>query len=232
MQISHRIISQLNFQHLRTFQILARLENFSRTGDQVGLSQSAVSRHISALEEALGLRLFERIGRRAILTSAGRILRERIETLMREADALPNILKDLAEGIQGDLRIGACITAANAILPQALGLYRHQYPHIGLSLQPGNSSDIIECLRRGEIDLAFVASDRLPSDVKTLAEIADDLILFASPDHPISIKRNIEANDLADCDFIQREAPSDTHSMVTRWLEAKGIQLRNLMDVW
>src|SRR5512136_945566 len=140
MQISHRTISQLNFQHLRTFLTLARLENFSRTGEQVGLSQSAVSRHISALEDSLGVRLFERIGRRAILTPAGRILRARMETLMREADALPRILNDLSEGIQGDLRIGACITAANAVLPQVLGLYRQKYPNVGLLLQPGNSA--------------------------------------------------------------------------------------------
>jgi DNA-binding transcriptional LysR family regulator len=232
MQISHRIISQLNFQHLRTFLALARLENFSRTGEQVSLSQSAVSRHISALEESLGIQLFERIGRRATLTSAGKILRARIETLMREADALPRILKDLAEGMQGELRIGACITAANAILPQVLGLYRKKFPHVGLALQPGSSTDIAESLRRGEIDLAFVALDRLPSGVTALAEIPDDLVLFAAPNHPISLKRMVKAEDLSDCDFIQREAPSDTHSIVTRWLGAKSIELRNLMDVW
>lgn len=110
MQISHRTLLQLNFQHLRTFLTLAHVENFSRAGEQVGLSQSAVSRHIRALEDSLGLRLFERIGRRAVLTSAGRILRARMETLMREADTLPRVLKDLSEGIQGDIRIGACIT--------------------------------------------------------------------------------------------------------------------------
>jgi DNA-binding transcriptional LysR family regulator len=232
MQISHRTISQLNFQHLRTFLALARLENFSRTGEQVGLSQSAVSRHISALEEALGIQLFERMGRRATLTSAGRILRARIETLMREADALPRILKDLAEGVQGDLRVGACITAANAILPQVLGLYRKKFPHVGLALQPGSSADIAESLQRGEIDLAFVASDRLSPLVTTLAEIPDDLVLFAAPDHPVSLKRTIHVKDLSRWDFIQREAPSDTHSMVTHWLRAKEIELRNLMDVW
>lgn len=84
--------------HLRTFLALARLENFSRAGEQIGLSQSGVSRRIRLLEESLGLRLFERIGRRAILTSAGRTLRARLETLMREAETLPRLLRDLAEG--------------------------------------------------------------------------------------------------------------------------------------
>jgi len=232
MHISHRTLYQLNFQHLRSFLTLARLENFSRTGEQVGLSQSAVSRHIRALEDSLGMRLFERIGRRAVLTSAGRILRTRLGTLMREADTLSRVLKDLSEGIQGDLRIGACITAANALLPQVLGLYRQKYPDVGLALQPGNSADIVENLRRGEIDFAFVALDRLPSDVTVLAEIPDDLVLFAAPNHQLSLRHELKPRDLSDCDFIQRETPSDTHAMVTGWLEAEGIEVRNLMDVW
>jgi len=231
MRISHRTLLQFNFQHLRTFLTLAHVENFSRAGEQVGLSQSAVSRHIRALEDSLGLRLFERIGRRAVLTSAGRILRARMETLMREADTLPRVLKDLSEGIQGDIRIGACITA-NALLPQVLGLYRQKHPDVGLALQPGNSAGIVENLRRGEIDIAFVASDRLPSDVTVLAEIPDELVLFAAPTHQMSLRRGLKPKDLSDCDFIQRETSSDTHAMASRWLEAEGIEVRNLMDVW
>ena len=232
MQISHRTISQLNFQHLRTFLTLARVESFSRTGEQVGLSQSAVSRHIGALEEALGMRLFERIGRRAMLTSAGRTLRTLVEMLMREVDMLPRVLKDLSEGIQGDLRIGACITAANAILPQPLGLYRHKYPHVGLILEPGSSADIIENLQRGAIDIGFVASDRLPPDVAAFAEIEDDLVLFSAPNHKMALRRTLKPEEISNCDFIQREPSSDTHMMVMSWFRAESMSLRCLMDVW
>jgi DNA-binding transcriptional LysR family regulator len=142
------------------------------------------------------------------------------------------MLKDLAEGIHGDLRIGACITAANAILPRPLGLYRHKYPHVGLVLEPGNSPDIIESLQRGEIDIAFVASDRLPADIASLAEIPDELVLFAAPNHRMALKRTLKPEDLSSCDFIQREASSDTHGMVMRWLAAESVEIRTLMDVW
>lgn len=232
MQNPHSGFLQVNLQHLRTFLTLARLENFSRTGEQVGLSQSAVSRHIGALEESLGMRLFERVGKRAVLTSAGRVLRARLETLVREADTLPRVLKDLSDGIQGDLRVGACITAANALLPQVLGLYRQNYPDVGLALQPGNSADIIESLRRSESDIAFVASDQLPADVTALAEIPDELVLFAAPNHLMSSKRGLKSEDLAGCDFIRREPPSDTHAAVTHWFAREGVEVRNLMDIW
>ncbi len=79
MHSLHKQPLDLQFEHLRTFLALADSGSFSRTGDQIGLSQSAVSRHIRALESALGLRLFERMGRRAVLTSAGNVLRTRLE---------------------------------------------------------------------------------------------------------------------------------------------------------
>lgn len=232
MQNSHRSALPLNLQHLRTFQALAQLESFSRAGEQVCLSQSAVSRHIGALEDSLGLRLFERVGRRAVLTSAGRVLRTRLDALMREADTLPRVVKDLSEGVQGDIRIGACITAANALLAPLLGLYRRKYPEVGLGLQPGSSVGILESLRRGEIDLAFVTSDRLPPEATTLAEIPDELVLIAAPNHKLCFRRGLKPRDLSGCDFIQREAASDTRAVVAHWFEAEGIQARNLMGVW
>lgn len=231
MSVGHSGLPSFEFAHLRTFLALARLANFSRAADEMRLSQSGVSRRIRLLEESLGLRLFERIGRRAVLTSAGRTLCTRLGTLMREAETLPRLLDDLAEGVRGELRVGASITAANALLPPVLGLYRQQYPDVELALQPGGSTSILDTLRRGELDLAFVALEALPSDFMVLGEIPDKVLLFAAPDHPLSRKR-ATAEALQGADFIHREASSETRQLVTRWLETKRIQVRTLMDVW
>src|SRR3979490_1588989 len=117
MQPMNSNLPDIDFRYLRTFLALAQFGNFSETGRRVGLSQPAVSRHVRAVEDALCVRLFERLGRRAVLTSAGEALRARLEVLMREADSLPRVIRDVAEGVRGDVRIGATITAANAILP-------------------------------------------------------------------------------------------------------------------
>ena len=223
--------TSFEFSHLRTFLALARLENFSRAGEEMRLSQSGISRRIRLLEESLGLRLFERIGRRAVLTSAGRTLRVRLEILMREAETLPRVLSDLAEGVQGELRIGASITAANALLPPLLGLYRQRYPNVELALQPGGSSHVLEALRRGELDVAFVTVEAPPPDLTILGEIPDGIVLIGAPDY-LLCRRRAKATDLQACDFIHREASSHTRQLVTRWLETKGLQVRTLMDVW
>jgi DNA-binding transcriptional LysR family regulator len=119
MQLVNDHLPDIDFKYLRTFLALAQFGNFSETGRQVGLSQPAVSRHVRAVEDALGLRLFERLGRRAVLTSAGEALRTRLATLMREAESLPRVIRDLADGVHGgranrrDDHSGQRDTAAN-----------------------------------------------------------------------------------------------------------------------
>lgn len=231
MHNQHRnLLPYIDFQHIRTFLALAQFGNFSQTGQQVGLSQSAVSRHIRALEDSLGLRLFQRLGRRAVLTSAGRTLRARLETLMREAESLPRLLKDLAEGVQGEVRIGASITAANAILPPLLGDYRRRYPAVELALHPGNSAGVLEALLRSQVDLAVVGSDTLPSKATILAEVPDEVLLVAPRAHPLAGRR-VKSSALVGCDFIQRESASDTRALVAHRFQAEGVQLRNIMEV-
>ena len=220
----------LDFRHLRTFLTLARLGNFSQTGREVALSQSAVSRHIRALEETLGLRLFQRLGRRAILTSAGQTLRTRLATLMREVESVPRVIRDLAEGVRGDIRIGASITAAHAILPPLFGAYRRRYPDVALALQPGNSAEVLATLTRGEIDLAFVGSDALPPRTSVVAEIADQILFIAPRTHPLAGRR-LRSADLAGCNFIHRDASSDTRALVDRWLQAERVRPQTVMEV-
>src|ERR1700747_213632 len=229
MQKMHRNLPDIEFRHLRTFLALAQVANFSETGRQLGLSQSAVSRHIRSLEEMLGVRLFERLGRRAVLTSAGRALRTRLQTLMREAESLPRAIRDLAQGVRGDLRIGASVTASNAIVPPVLGAYRRQYPNVELALQPSNNARLLETLGSGEIDLAFVGCEA-PPGVSVLAEIPDEVVLIASRAHPFAWRR-IRQEDLRGCDFIHRDAGSDTRAVVAQWFQAEGVQPRTLMEV-
>jgi DNA-binding transcriptional LysR family regulator len=231
MQNPNRSVPDIEFRYLRTFLALAQFGNFSETGRRAGLSQPAVSRHIRAVEDALGVRLFERLGRRAVLTSAGLALRTRLESLMREAEALPPLIRDLAEGVHGAVRIGATITAANAVLPPLLGEYRRRYPGVELTLQPGSSARVLESLTRGEIDLALVGSSTPPGRVTVLAEIPDEVVLVVAPEHVLAGRR-VKSGDLQGCEFIQREPASDTRMLVAAWFQAEGVEARNVMDVW
>jgi len=228
-QHSNRL-PDIDFRHLRTFFALAQIGNFSAAGRTLGLSQPAVSRQIGTLEYALGVRLFERLGRRAVLTFAGNALRKRLERLMREAESLPRLIADLTEGVRGELRIGSSTTPANAIVPALLGTYRRRYPQVRLTLETSNSNRILESLERGAIDLAFVGADFLPEPVSVMAGIPDELFLIASSKHAFARGR-ISVDDLRTCDFIHRDAGSHTRALVDQWFHAQHVRPRTVMEV-
>jgi DNA-binding transcriptional LysR family regulator len=215
---------------VRTFLALVEIGNFSAAGGALGLSQSAVSRQIGALEEALGVRLFERLGRRAVLTSAGVVLRARLERLVREAESLPRLIADLDTGLRGELRIGASTTPANTVVPQLLSAYHRRYPRVTLTFQIAGGGRIVENLERGAIDIGFFGAEALPPSVSVVAEIADQLIFIAAPAHPLARKR-LTPKDLESCDFIQRDPGSHTRSMVEQWLQAQHARPRTILDV-
>ena len=231
MQKPNSTFPDIDLRYLRTFLALAQVGSFSETGRRIGLSQPAVSRHVRAVEDALGLQLVDRRGRRAVLTPAGQILRERLATLMREAESLPRVIGDLADGVQGDVRIGATITAANAILPALLGEYRRTYPNVRLALQPGSSASALESLGRGDIDLALIGSATIPTQASLVAEIPDQVLLVVAPEHPLAGRR-VTAAALNGCDFIRREPASDVRALAATWFESEGVKPRNIMDVW
>lgn len=231
MQDQHsNVLANVDFRHLRTFRALAQISNFSAAGRLLGLSQSAVSRQIGALEQALGVRLFERLGRRAVLTFAGNALRMRLERLMREAESLPRLLADLTEGVHGELRIGASTTAANTIVPTLLAAYHRRYPQVRLALETNNSVRVLESLERGAIDVGFLGVDMLPEPISLLAELPDELILIASPRHPFA-RRRLSSDDLKNCDFIQRDVGSHTRTLVDHWFDAQRVRPRTVMEV-
>jgi DNA-binding transcriptional LysR family regulator len=129
------------------------------------------------------------------------------------------------------VRIGATITAANAILPPILGEYRRRYPDVELALQPGSSARVLDVLARGEIDLAVIGSDTWPPQAAVLAEIPDDIVLVAARDHALAGRR-VKPADLQGCEFIQREPASDTRALVTKWFQSQQVEVRTVMDMW
>lgn len=231
MQIMHNTkLPDIDFRHLRAFLALAQIGNFSATARTLAVSQSAVSRQILALEAALGVRLFERLGRRAVLTFAGNALRARLERLVREAESLPRLIADLSEGVRGELRIGAATTPANTIVPALLIAYRRRYPEVRLALEINNSERLLESLQRGVIDVAFVAAKTVPPAILLLAETPDELVLIASPSNPLT-HRPLKPEDLCDCEFIERLSGAHTRTVVEQWFQSQRVQPRSRMEV-
>jgi LysR family transcriptional regulator, cyn operon transcriptional activator len=151
-----RPVHDMDLRQLRAFVAIVDTGGFARAAGRVNLSQPALSRQIHALEADLGIRLFDRIGRRVQLTPEGEDLLRHSRRLLTEADSLGERARALRGGRAGLLRVGATPQAIETVLAGFLPRYRRRHPGVEIHLVEDGGARLPERLERGEVNLAMI----------------------------------------------------------------------------
>ncbi|WP_030394796.1 LysR family transcriptional regulator [Kitasatospora purpeofusca] len=218
---------------LDVFRTTARLGSFTAAGEQLGFTQSAISRQIATLEAEFGVQLFDRLARGVRLTEHGRMLLPHAEALLDRLDGTRRDLAALTGLGLGRLRIGAFDSANAALVPAALAAFGTAHPGIGISLAEGLSAQLLDRLRDGAIDLAVVAAypghpyDTELFDLRPLAE--DPVLVALPPDHPLAGRERLRLVELADEPWIA--ASSRAESTLLAACVRSGFQPRIAYEV-
>lgn len=141
--------------HLFTFLVVVEAGSFTRAAQQLDYAQSSVTAQIQALEAEIGLPLFDRIGRRIVLTDAGRRLLPFAQEISKIHEMAKNALRPEAD-MAGSLKIGAPESLAAFRLPEVIRHYRQRYPQVQIVLKPGQCWELRDLVRSGELDVAFL----------------------------------------------------------------------------
>ena len=142
--------------HLETFCKVAELESFSRAGEAVYLTQPTVSGHIASLEQSVGLKLFDRLGRRVALTNGGRIFYRYAKEILKLRDEAHNALSEFSHLIKGRITIGGSTIPGEYFLPRVMGGFHKAVPGITISLIIADSQEIVDLLIAGGIEVGVV----------------------------------------------------------------------------
>jgi LysR family cyn operon transcriptional activator len=185
----------MDLRTLRHFTTLAELLSFSAAAEQLGLSQPAVSRQIQLMEAELNLKLFDRVGRKVFLTSAGRELLDHGYEIQRGLDSLVSRAADLASGKQGVLRIGATPQTLESLISVILPRFQRKHPEVQISLVEDGSANLAQAVARGSIDLAVGALDR---ERGLLSRPLFPLVVLAAvpEDHRLSKRAFVEMSEI------------------------------------
>ena len=215
---------------LRTFQAVVDCGTYARAAEALGYTQSTVTVHIKQLERDLGLHLFERIGRRMVLTEKGAEALAQAADVIAAADRLEALGADGGE-LSGTLRVDIAESLLCHAMNKVLAEFRERAPGVRLRLRDGSLAQISETLARGECDLGVVyAVDWAPEDI-ALEQIATVSTV------PV-IASGIEAPDLrteggtVTAPFIIDEPDSVFRIGFERCLAARRIQLADTMELW
>ncbi|MDC6180216.1 LysR family transcriptional regulator [Ralstonia solanacearum] len=195
---------------LKSFFMVARLGSITLAAKQLGLSQPTVTSQIRALEEAYGVELFYRGGRRLALSDAGVRLMPLVDQLVHQETEIDFFLRNSGDMGSGHLRIGA--TAPYYVL-DLLDRFCRAYPGIDVSIEAGNSVQMLDALQEYRVDVA--SSSHRVEDARFLRiELArDPLVLVVHRDHPLAQRGRVPVAVLAQCRLLVREVGSTTRAM-------------------
>jgi DNA-binding transcriptional LysR family regulator len=203
----------MTLEQLRVFVAVACMEHFTRAAERLGISQSAASAAIAALESRYNMLLFDRSRRRVELTPAGSALLLEAQEILARVDLTTRRLEDLANLRVGRVAVAASLTVANYWLPSHLVALRQHYPGIAVDVWCGASSEVERRIARGEADIGII--ERQPSDdtftVQTL--IADEIVAVVGLKHDWFGRERVDWHELPRTSWIMRERGSDTRAL-------------------
>ncbi len=183
---------------LRAFITVAELSSFSKAADLLHLTQPAVSKRISALENQLGQRLFDRIGHSVLLTPAGHTLLPRATRLLLDLDDVALALRNLSGRVEGTLRIATSHHIGLRRLPEVLREYTRRFPDVTLEFDFVDSELAYAQVESGERELAVVTLPQATqATISALPLWAETLVPAASSKHPLSQLKRCQQSDLA-----------------------------------
>lgn len=222
----------MNLNQLRVFHTVAAVLSFTRASRELHLTQPGISKHIRELEEQYGTRLFERLGRRVALTQAGEILFRATGEVFHLIDDARQRIGDLNGLGGGRLDIGASMTIATHVLPDALVRFGQRYPAVRIEVAAGFSNHIVEQVLKGTLEAGFVGYCAPDPRLTIRPFMTDRLALVVSPRHPWAARRSpVKLAELVAQPFLLSSQGSGTWRRVETLLERKGITLTSTLKL-
>lgn len=223
-------MKQATLHQLKVFEAVARHNSFTRAAEELFLTQPTVSMQVKQLTKAVGMPLFDQVGKRLSLTQAGEELLKTCHELFEKLDQFEMTVADLKGLKQGRLRV-AVITTAKYFVPRLLGPFCERYPGIDISLQVTNHEHILNRLSENLDDL-YVMS-QLPENMEIACHriLENPLVVVAQADHPLAQEKNISLERVAAEPFIMREPGSGTRKAAQNIFDEHKLILKVRLDL-
>ena len=221
-------MAQLENFRLKVFRTAAEHLNFRKAAEELFLTQPAVTLQIKALEDDLGVRLFDRTAGRVALTPQGALLlvyAKKISGLVREAE---QELGTEDGSFAGELFLGISTTIAQYVLPRLIGAFRDENPRVQLSLHSGNTGEIVDLLLRGEVSIGLIEGPARDRGIHVEPFMQDEMVLITPPD---SESDHLSGQELLSSNLLMREQGSGSRRVVETALAKAGFRLKAFKSV-
>src|ERR1700678_471512 len=203
---NHKYNNGMELRQIRSFLSIAETLHFGRTAEMIHLSQPALSLQIRALEEEVGVRLFERNRRKTTLTAAGVAFRDDATAALSQLEQATRRARLAASGKLGLLRIGFVSTAGSQIVPNLVRQFRKSNPEVEFSLRNILTAEQVRMLESGALDIGFL---RLPIGEQSALDVVtvhrEPFVLVVPSSHKLAKRKRVRLREVAGQDFVMYE---------------------------
>lgn len=221
----------LNLDHLRTFALVVELGSFSAAAERGGVTQPAVSLQIRQLERRFGLKLVERIGRRAGPTAAGLELLTHIRVIDAALAQAEQAMTAHASQVSGRIRLGTGATACTYLLPPVLAELRRRFPALDVVASTGNTADLLRALENNTLDMGLVTLPAPGRMFQVTPVMEDEFVAIFPANDPGGIPAVVTPQTLALRPLVLFEPGARTRRLVDDWFEAAGVAAKPVMEL-
>ena len=212
----------MDWHQLKYFQTLASINNFTKTADELSLSQSALSRSISRLEEELGVPLFERKSRGVALNRYGEIFLKHVNPAMSEIAEAKQEINYMVDPFHGTILLGFIQPLGSSFIPDLMGKFQKETPEIRFQLIQDTTKIIVSQIESAEIDVGFCSPQESIENLSTLPIMSLELFLIVNKEHRLAGKEEVDLCEVADDPFVLYRPETALHDVIEKLCHDAG----------
>ncbi len=224
-------LGRLTLHQLRVFRAVARHRSFTRAGEELGLTQPAVSAQVRTLTKLLGLPLVDSLGKRVHLTDAGQVLLEHAERVEAAVQHLGEALEALRGGARGRVRVGASTSIGTYLFPFLIAEFMSRHPGIRVDLAIQNSEGIQQGVLRGDVDVGYVGTAVADPRLEARPFLEEEIFFACAPTHPLASRRRVSPAELGAHPVFVREPGSATRRTMEALCRQRGVVFPHVVQL-
>ncbi|MBN3761685.1 LysR family transcriptional regulator [Burkholderia sp. Ac-20365] len=215
---------------LQAFRAVVELGSFRKAAESVNISQPALSRRIDKLEEALGVRLFDRTTRSVTLTTIGRVFAPSAEQLLDDLDVALLGIRDVSSSRLGHVTIACVPSVAYYFLPNVVASYHRRFPRIRVKLLDTSANEVLGAVISGEADfgVSFLGSQESEVEFKVLLQ--ERFVVACRRDHPLARKKRVTWNELYEHEYVSVDKTSGNRMLLDQALSAVSVRAPSVVE--
>ncbi|NVZ99463.1 LysR family transcriptional regulator [Pseudomonas gingeri] len=203
---------------LQAFRAVVEQGSFRKAAQAINISQPALSRRVDKLEEALGVRLFERTTRRVSLTQVGRAFAPTVERLLDDLDLALLGITDVASTRLGHVTVACVPSAAYYFMPKVVAHYHRQYPKIKVKVLDSSANDVHAAVLSGEADFGLSFTGNLQPEIEFELLVEERYVVACRRDHPLAGRASVTWTELYQQDYISLDKTSGNRFLLDQAL--------------